>query len=434
MLVYTHRLTERNNFIFQLIFGGLLGLDVVVTTDLARYGASPEEKLAYTDKEPTNGFFVESVPLLFQTGISEDQPDVFFFAGLPFFFKTRSGHLSFDLFAASFYLVSRYEEYLSFVPDQYGRFPAKASLAYKHGFLQTPVINCWVQELKSALHHFYPSLRFAQHRFQSTISFDIDVAYAYKGRPFWLHAGALLKDLLLIRITNLLKRREVLAGKKKDPYDTYQDIREMLLRYRATALFFFLLAVRRTRFDRNLSPRSQQLQQLIIQCCVDGDLGIHPSYYSMEKPGLLQQEKRALENLSGQTILRSRQHYLRFRLPDTFTRLAAAGITDDYSMGYAELPGFRAGICTPFYFFDLTANKATTLKLHPVAYMDGTFIEDLQLHPQDSISVIKQLIEAVKQVQGNFLCIWHNHTISDTETYKGWKQVLEETLQLVYES
>ena len=72
--------------------------------------------------------------------------------------------------------------------------------------------------------------------------------------------------------------------------------------------------------------------------------------------------------------------------------------------------------------------------MHPVTYMDGTFIEDLQLSPQASLPIIKQLIGAVKQVQGSFLCIWHNHTISDTETYQGWKQVLEETLQLVDKS
>ena len=103
-------------------------------------------------------------------------------------------------------------------------------------------------------------------------------------------------------------------------------------------------------------------------------------------------------------------------------------------MGYAELPGFRAGICTPFYFFNLAANQATTLKIHPVTYMDGSFIEDLQMHPGEGLDIIKQLINTVKKVQGHFLCIWHNHTISETGPYRGWKQVLQETLRLLSES
>lgn len=432
MLVYTHKLTERSKYIFNLIFGELLGLEYNLTTDLAAYESYEQEKLAYTMHPPASGFFVESVSLLFETGITAIQPRVFSFAGTFAFFQTHKSRFPFDLFAASFYLVTRYEEYLSFEPDQYGRFPAKQSLAYRHNFLQTPVVNCWIQEFKKGLLQFYPFLHFRDVPFQSTISFDIDVAYAYKGRPVLWNAGALLKDVVLLR-TQFLDRVQVLGG-RKDPYDTYDDIETMLADYQIKPLFFFLLADMPTRYDRNLAARSASLRRLIRWCSDTGSIGIHPSYYSIEKPFLLQQEKELLEEISGQPITRSRQHYLRFRLPHTYAQLAGAGITDEYSMGYAELPGFRAGICTPFYFFNLAANQATTLKVHPVTYMDGSFIEDMQMHPGESLEMIKQLINTVKQVQGHFLCIWHNHTVSETGPYKGWKQVLQETLRLLYKS
>ena len=432
MLVYTHQLTERNKYIFKLIFSELLGLECTFTMDLVAYESYEQEKLAYTVSQPASGFFVESVSLLFETGVTAIQPGVFSFAGTRAFFQTHGGRFSFDLFAASFYLVSRYEEYTPFEPDQYGRFPAKRSLAYQHGFLQTPVVNCWIQEFKKSLLLFYPFLRFRDVPFQPTISFDIDVAYAYKGRPVWWNAGALLKDVVSLR-TPFLDRLQVLGG-RKDPYDTYDDIETMLSGYQVSPLFFFLLAGTPTRYDRNISARSASLRHLIRRCSATGSIGIHPSYYTMEKPFLLQQEKERLEKISGQSITRSRQHYLRFRLPGTYAQLAGAGITDDYSMGYAELPGFRAGICTPFYFFNLAANQATTLKIHPVTYMDGSFIEDLQMHPGEGLDIIKQLINTVKKVQGHFLCIWHNHTISETGPYRGWKQVLQETLRLLSES
>ncbi|MBE7169967.1 MAG: polysaccharide deacetylase family protein [Williamsia sp.] len=433
MLVFTHKLTERCYYTFQLVFNELLGLAYTVTTDPSHYHSFAGEKLAYTDSPPGSGFFLEAVPLLFETTITTQYPAVFPFAGTRALFPTSKSLFPFDVLAASFYLVSRYEEYLPFEPDQYGRFPGNKSLAYQHGFLDVPVVNCWTQELKKSLLHFYPSLHFQTTPFRSTISFDIDVAYAYKGRPGWWSAGALLKDLVFLRKT-FLTRLRVILGRKKDPYDTYSDLDNMLTGYPADILFFFLLASQSTRYDRNLSPHSTCLRQLIRHCHAKGEIGIHPSYYSIDDGDLLKEEKGRLEQISGQTIHRSRQHYLRFRLPDTYLQLAEAGITDEYSMGYAELPGFRAGICTSFYFFDLISNRATTLRVHPITYMEGTFIEDLQLRPEASLTIIKQLISRVKQVEGHFLCIWHNHTISEWGVYKEWRQVFEETLRLVYEA
>lgn len=432
MLVYTHTLTARCRYICNLILGELLGLEWIFTTDLSYYHSYGKEKLAYTVNQPDGGFFIESTTLLFEEGVHNIEPDVFPFAGTQAFFKTRTGQLSFDLFAAAFYLVSRYEEYLPFQGDQYGRFPATASLAYKQDFLQTPIINCWMQEFRKLLASFYPSLRFRDLSFRAHISFDIDVAYAYKGRPFWWNGAAMLKDFFRAR-TNCRNRWQVMGG-GRDPYDTYGEIEKMLSPYPATVLFFFLLARKRTRFDRNLSSHSTLLRQTIARCGTSGQIGIHPSYYSMEHPFLLLQEKKELETICRQTITKSRQHYLRFHLPDTYAQLAAAGITDDYSMGYAELPGFRAGICTPFYFFNLLTNQATSLKIHPITYMDGTFMEDLQMNPQASMEIIEQLVHAVKKVQGDFLCIWHNHTISESGLYRGWKQVLRETLRILYEA
>ncbi|NJO89826.1 MAG: hypothetical protein HC831_13425 [Chloroflexia bacterium] len=54
------------------------------------------------------------------------------------------------------------------------------------------------------------------------------------------------------------------------------------------------------------------------------------------------------------------------------------GITNDYSMGYSSHPGFRAGTCTPFYFFNLKTDEKTNLKITPFAVMDVGFIDYLK--------------------------------------------------------
>ena len=80
---------------------------------------------------------------------------------LPIFFSSTNKHtLPFDFFSASFYLVSRYEEYLPHFKDHYDRFMAKESLAYQNDFLHLPLINLWADKLKEQIIKKYPHLIF----------------------------------------------------------------------------------------------------------------------------------------------------------------------------------------------------------------------------------------------------------------------------------
>jgi hypothetical protein len=176
------------------------------------------------------------------------------------------------------------------------------------------------------------------------------------------------------------------------------------------------------------------LQQLVKWIAGFSKAGIHPSYFSSENVYYLKDEKQELEKLLRSPVTISRQHYLRWEIPGTFTALTDAGITDDYSMGFAEQPGFRAGICTPFHFYNLLVEVETPLTIHPISYMDGSFIEDMNLSPEESIEEIKKIVATVKKVNGHFICIWHNHTLSEYGIYIGWRKPYEETLRLVKEN
>jgi hypothetical protein len=100
-------------------------------------------------------------------------------------------------------------------------------------------------------------------------------------------------------------------------------------------------------------------------------------------------------------------------LPDTCRDLQKAGIQHDYSMQYPEMPGFRAGLCVPFPFFDLLENRETALILHPGCIMETTFRDDLHLNADQSIDWYLQLWQQVQQVGGQFIAIWHNDTLRD---------------------
>jgi hypothetical protein len=108
-------------------------------------------------------------------------------------------------------------------------------------------------------------------------------------------------------------------------------------------------------------------------------------------------------------------------------------ILDDYTMGYASQPGFRASICTPYYFYDLDVERETPLRINPFAVMDGTLKDYMDLTPADAFEIIDNLITEVKKVNGVFISLWHNESLSDKLRWKGWRNLYEKLLEKAVE-
>jgi hypothetical protein len=422
LLIFSEKNSPRLNYICRLIFNRHLGLDWTVTTDKQAFETYEGAKIGYSAIPSDAPLRIHPVSLLFETGVQVQHIETGIFNGVTVPFKTAGGALPFDLLAAVFYLVSRYEEYLPFEPNQYGQFKAADSLAYKLGFLNKPVVDTWITALKDALQKQFPFLRFRQKRFATTFTYDIDVAYAYKGRSIFTNAGAAIKDLLSLHFKDIAQRFSVLNGSMKDPFDTYDAILEQQKNCGHNLLFFFLLGPK-NKYNRNLHPYKKELQQLVRRITAAANTGIHPSYFANDDYLQLQHEKLLLETIAQKKITCSRQHYLRLVFPHTYLHLMKAGITDDYTLGFAEMPGFRAGTCSAFPFYNLLTEEETALLLHPNTFMEGTFMEDMQLKPDAALPLMKQLAEEVKNVNGHFISIWHNHSLSNKKQWAGLKEV-----------
>ena len=128
-------------------------------------------------------------------------------------------------------------------------------------------------------------------------------------------------------------------------------------------------------------------------------------------------------------MTKSRQHFLMLRFPETYRNLIANGISEDYTMGYADEVGFRASLCTPFYFYDLQKEEKTNLRIHPFAVMDATMNLYLKIKPAVALDYVRQLIDETKKVTGTFILLWHNESLSEVATWKGWKNVYEELIK-----
>lgn len=329
--------------------------------------------------------------------------------GIPVFFETN-GIIPFDLFGAIFFLLSRVEEYTTLKRDSHQRFNAAFSL-FSTDFIQRPVIDEWLIKLKAEFLNG-TALTFAERQFKWINTYDIDVAYAYRFRTMKHVIAAAGRNILRGDLKSFLTRFKVLLGDKKDPYDTYAFQREVSTKYADETIYFFLLGDK-SQYDRNLPHTSNGMKSLVESSAEFARVGIHPSYLSGEKTGQLSVEINRLSNIASNEIIASRQHFLRLKLPSTYRNLLECGIRQDYSMGYADMPGFRSGTCTPHYFFDLEKQIKTDLKIFPLVVMEGSLRDYLKLDYAGAKEIINSLITAVRSVNGTFISLWHNDTLAD---------------------
>lgn len=426
LLIYSHKITHRLKYILNLVFIDVLGISFELTKDIEKFKAFNGPKISYSHNPISDELFFSSRGLLFENGISEQNISVFEYNGSKVFYATGKGSaLPFDVFAASFYLVSRYEEYLPHIRDEHDRFIAEESLAYLNGFLQKPVVNTWILWIKQLIEAKYPSVVFPEKKYEFVVTVDIDNAYAYREKGFTRTVGGYLKSLSTFNIPEAVERTRVLLGLQKDPYDTYDFQLETIKQHKLKTIYFMLLGDYGVN-DKNLPVESKKFQSLIKMLGDYAQVGIHPSYGSNKSKEQLKKEQERLSKILHRDVTKSRQHFLKLSLPETYRNLVDLDITDDYTMGFASQVGFRAGICTPFNFYDLDMELETTLKIHPFAVMEGTLKYYMKISPDDAIQFIKPLIDEVKAVNGQFISLWHNDTLSNQKLWVGWKEVFEE--------
>lgn len=430
ILVYTHKITPRVRYTFKHILTRTLLIPVDFTTKIEEFVAHNGPKLSYTKTPLGSEFFIKSNDLLYEQGVNDLDIIINNWDSVPCFFATNiKSAIPFDIFAASFYLISRYEEYLPHVKDVHGRYTAEQSLGYKKGFLERPVVDIWAYKFLKVLKEKFPTYTYKERSYNFISTIDIDNAFAYKHKSLVRSVGGFLNDLVQFRLYDVWNRFTVTFNIKSDPFDTFQKILRFKKEYDVQTIFFFLIGDYTT-FDTNVSASKQKYRLLIKQMVDYARVGLHPSYFSMKNAALLKKEKERLESITNTPVKSSRQHYLRFSLPETYQHLIDLEIEEDYSMGYASNVGFRAGTCTPFYFYDLDFEIQTPLKVYPFALMDTTLNDYMKLTPKQSLGRIRDLRNEVKAVNGTFITLFHNESLSDYLRWKGWKRLYESMLKI----
>lgn len=419
---HTNSISPRLKYINHIVFELILGLRVEYCLDSDQFDSIIGPKVNYTLLKIHNSVNIQPNSLLFESSIQATAPPYEQIGDTVFLYPNKAQELPFDPIAACFYVVSRYEEYKSTLKDEHNRFPAKASLQYKLGVLQVPIVQIWADMLKKALKSKFSQLRFKKQPSSYQPTFDIDMAWSYKEKGMYRALGASLKSLSKLDFTSLKERWQVNAGKKKDPFDTFDYIITQIKKYNYTPLFFFLVA-KHSPYDKNIAPENKNFIQLIKSIHSKYPIGLHPSYYYDNH---LTEELNTLQNIIKTPIHKSRQHYVRLNLPSTYRHLTKHEIHADYSMGYPSQPGFRNGLAIASPWYDLEKEEQTNLMVYPFQIMDVTLKNYLQNTPAQATEQIKKILDSVHTYGGTCISIWHNSSFDYQWT--GWSKVFEEML------
>lgn len=349
----------------------------------------------------------------------------------PLITPTGNGwHIGYDILGLAYWMLTRQEEVGRTDLDNHGRFPAVHSHAYKHSYLERPIVDEWLHVLGQVITRTWPGIVLAQHQFSMKVSHDVDAPslYAFKawrmiGR---IMAGHVLKRHDLHACSTTLKVKWATRDRlhRADPYNTFDWLMDVSEANGMTSAFYFLCG-RTSNNDAEYEIEHPAILELLQRIDRRGhEIGLHPSYGTYRSPDLIKHESHRLREalrLTGiaQRDFGGRMHYLRWEQPTTLRALNDAGMVYDSTLSYADRPGFRCGSCFEYPAFDPVAQETLSIRIRPLIAMECTIIdrEYLGLGTTDAAEIkFSALKKACESVHGCFTLLWHNSSLVDNRS------------------
>ncbi len=327
----------------------------------------------------------------------------------------------FDFLPVLFYLYARLDEYLPNTSDHLGRFKASCAIQQHWKGVKIPYADYWRKELLAQLNiqdSFVP---------QKMLTIDIDSAFAFIKKGWYRTLGGFVKDIIRRDRIHFIDRFKVLFLGRPDPYNTY-DWLHHITQEKGWDLMYFLLVADFGEYDKGLPYNAGAFREWSNQLANQSKVAWHPGFAAHGDIEKWKTEWSRIQKITRNQCRAARMHYLKMQMPQTYHRLLDTGVKQDYTMGFAEEIGFRAGTSRAFDWYDWNNEKWTDLQLIPFAYMEVTFKKYLKKSPTEAKGDVHELSEIVKASNGNWIVLWHNESVSNYREWEGWQSLLEHTL------
>lgn len=426
ILIYTPQSSRRLSYVLEIFFQRIVHAAYQLTEHREAYEQYAGPKIEYTTAPLPNSseLFMPCSGILQDNSPVEDFVVEKVFRQLKTHFTSRESrvkHFTFDIWAASFLLLVQYELYQQQTPrDALGRLKSGDSQLARLGLLERPVVDELCLELIAWLQQRWPGLTVGYPPYQFTPTYDIDITWAFGHRSLLRQAGATARDFIKANWKQLRLRYQVYRGREQDPFYRFAFLDALHQRWQLRPIYFFLLGDYGG-MDRNIHHGHLPQRRLFHQLAQKYLCGLHPSVGSNRSSRQLAREVSRFEVITGQQVRHSRQHYLVLQLPTTYRQLLAQGIRHEYSLGFADRPGFRAGIARPFPWYDLEQEQVTELMLHPFLLMDQAL---RRAGDKDHGSLTEKTLsfaQRAKAVNGQVYTLWHNSSFSPLGGWQGWQ-------------
>ncbi len=427
IIILTKRSSERLLYACEHIFKNVLGLPYSIVTEMVN--TQPNNiVLAYGLNEPSATVSIFQSSFILQDSYPDTQNYQKIIENDWPYFKVLPGEYDFvtDVFSLCFFSISRYEEYVIADKDNFGRFPSVKSVFFRDNVIKSPHVDTAIFDLvkviQSKINGFNPKPKLEGLK----LSFDIDHSWKYANKGFFRNAGGALKDLYKLNFRDLLSRIKILAGIKNDPYFNFEEI---YILEKWVPIHFFILLGNYNKLDINIDPKNKSFRKLVQTISTNFPTGVHPSTKASKDKNILQTEIERLAKITGKKTKDSRQHFLMLNLPETYQKLEECGIENDFTMGYADAMGFRAGTAHSFNWFDFTKNKPSSLRIHPFFAMDVAMRHYQKIDAKTAFLELNTIYEQIRITGGSLEIIWHNSSFIDSEGWGKWKDELQSFIQ-----
>jgi hypothetical protein len=347
---------------------------------------------------------------------------------------TATGGLPVDVFGSAFFMLTRYEEAVRRTRDVHGRFPANASIAYREGFLERPIVNEYAELLWAALQSVWPRLERRRRTFRFRPTHDVDWPLSPM-RPPSARLKTLGGDLVrrrdpLLALDRLrAERRRRRGDVSADMNNTFDYLMDASEAHGLRSAFYFMAGTGHGR-DGGYVLDDPWISSLMRRIHKRGhEIGLHPSYDSYRNPELVKRELEVLMRACARLDIEQprwggRQHFLRWETPTTWQAWEEAGLDYDSTVGFAGAAGFRAGVCVEYPVFNLQTRRELALRERPLTVMDGSLFDYARLSRGEARRKAGRLRDRCRMFGGDFVLLWHNSSLQSRRDRRLYSQLL----------
>ena len=450
------RSVKERKYVFDIIFGELLGLDYSIRVEESGedYSLSLDngnsiifkdhffskfgKDLEYLNIEniPENVLFIsnsynpeEDIPVIYGDEEFQDVPDKNSGA--------RKIICGIDVIASTFFMLTRWEEYVVKERDERHRFISEYSLAFRFGFLDRPVVNEYIEMIWNMLLKLGYSQPRRELSYQLIPTHDVDVPLFSMMGGFWYKIRYILirelrkeKNLLNALYTLIYIFKATLADKGfwRDPYDTFEYLMDLSENYGAKSRFYFMSGGSAS-IDIPIYDVDRGFVEGLFEKIKERGhvIGFHPSSRTFDKPSMWKEEYKTLSNVSPLPVKSGRQHLLAFEVPHTWQIWEDNGLEEDMTMGYVDKSGFRCGICHSFSVYNILSQEKLHLKEKPLIAMEVSFVNYMKYSPERMEQAIFEYIDIIKKYKGDFVILWHNNNINKSQ-WRNYSYIYEKLM------